>query len=43
MRSTSHTEFNNLDNNPQDIGATIGQVTSAYDPRILQLGAHIRF
>jgi len=39
----NHTEFNNLDNNAQDIGATFGQVTGAYDPRILQLGAHIRF
>lgn len=39
----NHTEFNNLDNNAQDIGSTFGQVIGAYDPRILQLGAHIRF
>jgi hypothetical protein len=39
----NHTEFNNLDNNAQDIGSTFGQVTGAYDPRILQLGAHLRF
>jgi Carboxypeptidase regulatory-like domain/TonB-dependent Receptor Plug Domain len=39
----NHTEFQNLDNNAQDIGSTFGQVVSAYDPRILQLAAHIRF
>jgi hypothetical protein len=39
----NHTEFQNLDNNAQDIGSTFGQVTSAYDPRILQVAAHIRF
>ncbi len=39
----NHTEFNNLDNNAQDIGSTFGQVTGAYDPRILQLGTHLRF
>jgi hypothetical protein len=39
----NHTQFQNLDNNAQDIGSTFGQVTSAYDPRILQLAAHIRF
>ena len=39
----NHTEFNSLDNNAQDIGSTFGQVTGAYDPRILQLGAHLRF
>jgi hypothetical protein len=39
----NHTEFQNLDNNAQDIGSTFGQVTSAYDPRILQVGVHIRF
>lgn len=39
----NHTEFQNLDNNAQDIGNTFGQVVNAYDPRILQLAAHIRF
>src|SRR5260370_5479079 len=39
----NHTEFNNLDNNAQGIGSTFGQVTGAYDPRILQLGTHLRF
>ncbi|HET6179100.1 MAG TPA: hypothetical protein VFE61_19380 [Candidatus Sulfotelmatobacter sp.] len=39
----NHTELNNLDNNAHDIGSTFGQVTGAYDPRILQLGAHLRF
>jgi hypothetical protein len=39
----NHTQFDNLDNNAQGIGTTFGQVTGAYDPRILQLGAHIRF
>jgi hypothetical protein len=39
----NHTELNNLDNNAPDIGSTFGQVTGAYDPRILQLGAHLRF
>jgi outer membrane receptor protein involved in Fe transport len=39
----NHTEFQNIDNNAQDIGSTFGQVTAAYDPRILQVGAHIRF
>jgi hypothetical protein len=39
----NHTEFQNLDNNAQDIGSTFGQVTSAYDPRILQVAAHLRF
>ena len=39
----NHTQFENLDNNAQDIGSTFGQVVSAYDPRILQLAAHIRF
>jgi hypothetical protein len=39
----NHTEFQNLDNNAQDIGSTFGQVTSAYDPRILQIAAHLRF
>jgi hypothetical protein len=39
----NHTEFQNLDNNAQDIGSTFGQVVSAYDPRILQIAAHLRF
>lgn len=39
----NHTEFQNIDNNAQDIGSTFGQVVSAYDPRILQIAAHIRF
>lgn len=39
----NHTEFQNIDNNAQDFGATFGQVISAYDPRILQVAAHIRF
>jgi hypothetical protein len=39
----NHTEFQNLDNSAQDIGSTFGQVTSAYDPRILQVAAHLRF
>ena len=39
----NHTQFQNLDNNAQDIGSTFGQVISAYDPRILQVAAHIRF
>ena len=39
----NHTQFQNLDNNAQDIGTTFGQVISAYDPRILQVAAHVRF
>jgi hypothetical protein len=39
----NHTEFQNLDNRAQDIGTTFGQVTSAYDPRILPVAAHLRF
>ncbi len=39
----NHTEFQNIDNNAQDFGSTFGQVTSAYDPRILQVAAHLRF
>ncbi|MGB2673208.1 MAG: carboxypeptidase regulatory-like domain-containing protein [Candidatus Acidiferrum sp.] len=39
----NHTEFENLDNDAQDIGSTFGQVVSAYDPRILQVAAHLRF
>ena len=33
----------NPKNDAQDIGTTFGQVVSAYDPRILQIAAHIRF
>jgi hypothetical protein len=39
----NHTEFQNIDNNAQDFGSTFGQVISAYDPRILQIAAHLRF
>jgi hypothetical protein len=38
----NHTQFSNFDTNVAD-GATFGQVTQAYAPRILQLAAHIRF
>jgi hypothetical protein len=37
----NHTEFQNIDNGTSD--GNFGQVTSAYDPRTLQLGAKIRF
>ncbi|HYL64639.1 MAG TPA: TonB-dependent receptor [Candidatus Methylomirabilis sp.] len=39
----NHTQFQNVDNNILDFGTTFGQMTTTYDPRILQLGAHIRF
>lgn len=39
----NHTQFQNIDNSAQDIGSTFGQVISAYDPRILQVAAHLRF
>jgi hypothetical protein len=39
----NHTEFQSIDNDAQDCGATFGQVISAYDPRILQIAAQIRF
>ena len=39
----NHTEFQGLDTSAADIGSTFGQVTSAYDPRILQVAAHLRF
>jgi hypothetical protein len=39
----NHTEFQNIDSNAQDFGFTFGQVVSAYDPRILQIAAHLRF
>jgi hypothetical protein len=37
----NHTEFNNIDQNSGD--ANFGQVTTAYDPRTLQLGAKLHF
>lgn len=37
----NHTEFKAVDNGVFD--NTFGQITSTYDPRILQLAAHIRF
>jgi hypothetical protein len=37
----NHTEFQNIDNGTTD--GNFGQVTSAYDPRTLQLGAKIKF
>ena len=37
----NHTEFNNIDQNTND--ANFGQVTTAYDPRTLQLGAKFNF
>jgi hypothetical protein len=37
----NHTEFNGIDANTAD--ANFGQVTSAYDPRTLQLGAKFSF
>jgi hypothetical protein len=37
----NHTEFQNLDLGTSD--ANFGQVTSAYDPRVLQLGAKFSF
>ncbi|HXC97037.1 MAG TPA: TonB-dependent receptor [Edaphobacter sp.] len=37
----NHTEFQNIDASTND--ANFGQVTSAYDPRVLQLGAKISF
>jgi outer membrane receptor protein involved in Fe transport len=39
----NHTQFQGVDNNPLDFGTTFGQITSTYDPRILQVAAHIRF
>jgi outer membrane receptor protein involved in Fe transport len=39
----NHTQFQNIDNNILDAGSTFGQMTTVYDPRILQLGAHLRF
>ncbi|HKV92893.1 MAG TPA: TonB-dependent receptor [Candidatus Angelobacter sp.] len=38
----NHTQFSNFDTNAGDVGL-FGQATQAYDPRILQLAAHIRF
>jgi hypothetical protein len=37
----NHTEFQNIDAGWND--ANFGQVTSTYDPRVLQLGAKISF
>jgi outer membrane receptor for ferrienterochelin and colicin len=37
----NHTQFSNFDTIASDAG--FGQVTQAYDPRILQLAVHIRF
>jgi hypothetical protein len=37
----NHTEFQNIDAGTND--ANFGQVTSAYDPRVLQLGAKLSF
>jgi hypothetical protein len=37
----NHTEFQNIDASTND--ANFGQVTSTYDPRVLQLGAKISF
>jgi Carboxypeptidase regulatory-like domain len=37
----NHTEFNNIDANFTD--ANFGQVTTTYDPRVLQLGAKFSF
>jgi hypothetical protein len=44
----NHTQFQNFDVNAQDVGTaiapgTFGQAISAYDPRILQVAAHLRF
>jgi hypothetical protein len=37
----NHTQFSNFDTFASD--TAFGQATQAYDPRILQLAAHIRF
>jgi len=37
----NHTEFNNIDQNSGD--ANFGQVTTAYDPRTIQLGGKLHF
>ena len=37
----NHTGFNNIDQNSGD--GNFGQVTTAYDPRTLQLGAKFQF
>jgi hypothetical protein len=37
----NHTQFRSVSTNPDS--ATFGQVTSTYDPRILQLGVRIKF
>jgi len=37
----NHTQFLNPDTNPDS--STFGQISSSYAPRILQLGARIKF
>jgi len=37
----NHTQFQNINANTND--PNFGQVTSAYDPRVLQLGAKLSF
>jgi hypothetical protein len=37
----NHTQFKNPDTTVTD--ATFGQISTTYDPRILQLAIHIRF
>lgn len=37
------TQFQGLDTSAADIGSTFGRVTSAYDPPILQVAAHLLF
>ena len=37
----NHTQFNNIDQNSGD--GNFGQVTTAYDPRTLQLGGKFHF
>jgi hypothetical protein len=37
----NHTQFQNIDAGTND--ANFGQVTSAYDPRVLQLGGKFSF
>jgi hypothetical protein len=40
----NHTEFRTLGNNSSNLSnSRLGQVLRTYDPRILQLGAHITF
>jgi hypothetical protein len=37
----NHTQFQNIDGNSAD--GNFGQVTSAWDPRVLQIGAKFHF